>query len=165
MNPATSHSRHAQPLSSEASLPAPPVVESDRAEIVDALLAFCQRAAELKATLSPSSQGEFDFSRYTKALNDIKPREAHDTTPSAPLSAASMRPPEAIAQDLAKLTLAQLSSPLVTEDLGYWLAVTSALSASMRSTMPTFSDQLEDARSEILQLRTENLTFHRRSRE
>lgn len=148
---------------SELTLPQRPEVTATYTEKVQALLAFCERAIELQTTLrfQPSHQAP-DFSTFISLLNDMKPRSEGDL--ATPPTAASMRSPEAVATELATLATAQLSSQLVGERLGYWLAVMSALSAATRTTMPNVSREVEEAQTTILKLRAESPSYYREAR-
>jgi len=138
MRPANQLHHQTIPDLREAALPGRTLVEASLSEKSDALLAFCDRANFLKQTLcltKPPKGG--DFGLHTERLTTISKQVGAGETP------------EGIALDLATLVTTYLNSNLNAEEAQYWLAVTSALIAATRETMPKFSNSLNETRSAI----------------
>ena len=120
-------------------------VEPSTDDKCDALLAFCERANELKRALCQSSPPKgSDLSDYVERLQAIKTGgEAGGT-------------PETVAHDLATLVTTRLNCLPNAEDSQYWLTATSALAAATRETMPKLSSTLSSAQSRIIAQQAES---------
>jgi len=152
MTSKTAHFVVSATLEAGLSLPPRPEIEVSHAEKCDALIAFCGRASELRRSLSPTSPcvGS-DLSLYVTLVQKMREGDSYRTSGSAErLPTAAATTPDEVARDLATLVTTHLGGCNDPEDAQFWLAVTSALSAATRETMPTLSETLRTTQSTIL---------------
>lgn len=111
----------------------------------DALLNVCERATKLQSELLiDSTAPRTNFTSYATVLHRIRSQSEGESL------SFSSETPEGVAVDLFTLSSAYLSTQLTHDLFHYWVAVTSALTAATRATMPTLSDQFSDTLSALV---------------
>lgn len=126
----------------QVSLPLRPQAPASHTEVCDALLAFCERASNITETLGGSLKSNpIDLTPYVNNLTRMRERASSGVGIT----------PAAIANDLSALVTIQLGSHLSTPDAQYWMAITTAFAAAIRTALPRLSESVSDTQSDIIQ--------------
>jgi hypothetical protein len=111
-------------------------------EVCDALLAFCDRATSITKTIGGSLRSHpIDLTPYVNNLTRMR---------GGTSSGVGIKP-AALANDLSELVTIQLGSHLSTPDAQYWIAITTAFAAAVRTALPELSESVSDTQSDIIQ--------------